>query len=61
METIYCKECSELGEQRNNPYCLKHKAILRAVPMDDAAVKHPIKCLECIEQENNCIEKENKK
>ncbi len=50
--TIYCKECNELGEQRGNPFCLRYSVILRAVPMDDVAVKFPIKCLECIENEN---------
>lgn len=51
--SIYCKDCRELGERIGvkTAYCLKYAEALREVPMDEAAVKYPVKCLKCIEGE----------
>jgi hypothetical protein len=62
--TIYCKDCNELEEKKkiiglsSCMYCKKYNTYLRMVPMDDAIIKYPIKCLECIEnQEEKSINK----
>jgi hypothetical protein len=54
--SIYCKDCSELITKINKfgvtSYCKKFNEYLREVPMDNNIIKYPIKCLECINQEN---------
>lgn len=51
MESIYCNGCKKIKDDSRNIKCDEfNDIILRLAPMDDANLKFPIKCLECIDK-----------
>ncbi len=53
MKSIYCEECKLIGEKFHCPYCIEYETLLRAVPMNEMPTKFPVRCLDCIKEENN--------
>ncbi len=53
MRSIYCEGCKKIGEELHCPYCVEYQTRLREVPMNEMSVNFPIRCLDCIKEENN--------